>query len=236
MWTGRYTTSGSSPSLEVPVRRAGWSTFGHAETSGSAYRLFNKRFRAFPLRAPSLLDTMIGALMLIAAATQATGLLLGSGRLCHNLPAAAQQRSRSRRPMAAMEKLTITLVGCSSGVGVGLDASNVVDMLKPDSPAAAELKLGDKVLLWNGIEMVDFTGERRLLKDVVVPADAHTLVIERQQSAAAAGAQAQRAAKSAAAAADPKESSWQTSVPLTTSDSWKSDDAWEPESWGGDTP
>ena len=53
---------------------------------------------------------------------------------------------------------------------------------------------------------------------------------------AAAGAQAQRAAKSAAAAADPKESSWQTSVPLTTSDSWKSDDAWEPESWGGDTP
>ena len=174
--------------------------------------------------------------MLIAAATQATGLLLGSGRLCHNLPAAAQQRSRSRRPMAAMEKLTITLVGCSSGVGVGLDASNVVDMLKPGSPAEAELKLGDKVLLWNGIEMVDFTGERRLLKDVVVPADAHTIVIERQQSAAAAGAQAQRAAKSAAAAADPKESSWQTSVPLTTSDSWKSDDAWEPESWGGDTP
>ena len=189
-------------------------------------------FRAFPSVLRRMRGTMIGALMLIAAATQATGLLLGSGRLCHNLPAAAQQRSRSRRPMAAMEKLTITLVGCSSGVGVGLDASNVVDMLKPDSPAAAELKLGDKVLLWNGIEMVDFTGERRLLKDVVVPADAHTLVIERQQSAAAAGAQAQRAAKSAAAAADPKESSWQTSVPLTTSDSWKSDDAWEPESWG----
>lgn len=172
--------------------------------------------------------------LLIAAATQATGLLLGSGRLC----------PRSRRPMVrpcvqvsmSMEKLTITLVGCSSGVGVGLDDKNVVDMLKPDSPAESELKLGDKVLLWNGIEMVDFTGERRLLKDVVVPADAHTLVIERQQSAAAAGAQAQRAAESAATAANPKESSWQTSVPLQTSETWKSDDAWEPDSWGGDTP
>ena len=172
-------------------------------------------------------------LLLIAAATQATGLLLGSGTL-----STPPQRSWSRRPLVAMqmEKLTVTLVGCSSGVGVGLDDKNCVDMLRPDSPAESELKLGDKVLLWNGIEMVDFTGERRLLKDVVVPADAHTLVIERQQSAAAAGAQAQRAAESAATAADPKESSWQTSVPLTTSDSWKSDDAWEPESWGGDTP
>ena len=78
-----------------------------------------------------------------------------------------------------MEKLTVTLVGCSSGVGVGLDDKNCVDMLRPDSPAESELKLGDRVLLWNGIEMIDFTGERRLLKDVVVSADAHTLVIER---------------------------------------------------------
>ena len=168
------------------------------------------------------------ALLLIAAATRATGLLLGSGTL-----SPPPQRPRSRRPMAAMqmEKLTITLVGCSSGVGVGLDDKNCVDMLRPDSPAESELKLGDRVLLWNGVEMIDFTGERRLLKDVVVSADAHTLVIERQQSAAAAGTQAQRAAPPESAAAEPEGGSWKAQ----TSETWKSNDAWAPESWGGDT-
>ena len=167
-------------------------------------------------------------LLLIAAATQATGLLLGSGTL-----STSPQQSWSRRPLVAMqmEKLTVTLVGCSSGVGVGLDDKNCVDMLRPDSPAESELKLGDRVLLWNGIEMIDFTGERRLLKDVVVSADAHTLVIERQQSAAVAGTQAQRAAPpESAARAEPEGGSWKAQ----TSESWKSNDAWEPESWGGD--
>ena len=170
------------------------------------------------------------SLLLLAAAARATGLLLSSGTL-----SPPPQRSRSPQPMAAiqMEKLTIMLVGCSSGVGVGLDDKNCVDMLTPDKPAESELKLGDRVLLWNGIEMIDFTGERRLLKDVVVSADTHTLVIERQQPAAAAGTQAQGAAQSEPAAAEPEGGNWKAQ----TSETWKSSDAWAPEtSWGGDTP
>ena len=63
-----------------------------------------------------------------------------------------------------------------------LDGDNCVDMLKPGMPASKVLQMGDRVLLWNGIEMVDSFGARRLLKDVVVRAEAHTLVIEREQS------------------------------------------------------
>ena len=94
-----------------------------------------------------------------------------------------QQQDEQQRPAADAEgKLTVTLAGCVNGVGVGLDENNCVDMLTPGKPAEAVMKMGDRVLLWNGIEMVDSSGARRLLKDVVVRAEAHTLVIERKQS------------------------------------------------------
>ena len=156
--------------------------------------------------------------LLVTLATQAAGLLIGRPPL----------RPLSRRPVwMQLEKLTVKLVGCSSGVGVGLDGNNCVDMVRPDSPAeSSELELGDRVLLWNGIEMVDFTGERRLLKDVVVPADSHTLVIERQLAAAAKPAQGAVRQESTA---EKDGGSWKTQ------ETWKSNDAWSPESWGGDT-
>ena len=82
------------------------------------------------------------------------------------------------------QTLTITLTGCSDGIGVGLDDNNCVDLLRPGLPAANALQLGDKVIQWNGNKMVDEAGERRMLKDVVVPADSHELLVERQPSLA----------------------------------------------------
>ena len=81
-------------------------------------------------------------------------------------------------PYQQMEKFTVTLTGCTDGVGVGLDAANRVDMLVPDKPAVGVLQMGDRIVAWNGIEMFD-GANRRLLKDVVVPAETHELVIER---------------------------------------------------------
>ena len=129
--------------------------------------------------------------------------------------------------MAATMTLTVTLVGCTNGVGVGLDPSNLVDMLREGSPAAAsELQRGDKVLQWNGIAMVDpDSGQQRKLKDVVVPSDVHTLVVERAQSAAkstAAPPQASKAAQTSEwkSTTDYKSHSWQAT------DSWTSDPKW----------
>ena len=83
--------------------------------------------------------------------------------------------------MVAAETLTVELTGCSGGVGVGLDATNCVDLLRPGSPAeASSLRIGDRVISWNGQPMVDpATGKQRLLKDVVVAADTHTLTVKR---------------------------------------------------------
>ena len=70
----------------------------------------------------------------------------------------------------------------SGGIGVGLDADNCVDLLRPGLPAEKAFKMGDKVLTWNGEALVEAKEGRmiqRKLKDVVVPVDEHTVVIER---------------------------------------------------------
>ena len=90
----------------------------------------------------------------------------------------------SAKDSGGAQTLTITLNGCSDGIGVGLDDKNCVDLLRPGLPAAKALQLGDKVIQWNGNKMVDEAGERRMLKDVVVPADSHELLVERQPSLA----------------------------------------------------
>ena len=68
-------------------------------------------------------------------------------------------------------------------MGVGLDGDNVVDLLKPGMPAEkGNLKMGDRVTHWNGITMTYINNgvvEQRLLKDVVKPAETHTVVVER---------------------------------------------------------
>jgi len=90
----------------------------------------------------------------------------------------------SAKESGGAQTLTITLTGCSDGIGVGLDDKNCVDLLRPGLPAAKALQLGDKVIQWNGNKMVDEAGERRMLKDVVVPADSHELLVERPPSLA----------------------------------------------------
>ena len=83
--------------------------------------------------------------------------------------------------------LTLTLTGCKSGIGVGLDKENKVDMLKPEMPAAKAMVMGDKVVSWNGEEMTRVVGGRiqqRMLKDVVKPGlDTHTVIVERVKKA-----------------------------------------------------
>lgn len=122
-------------------------------------------------------------LALLLAAPQASGWLLAPPPLLRR-----RQGERAARPSVMLAKdvrtLTLTLKGCSNGVGVGLDKDNCVDMLKPGMPASKELQMGDKVVSWNGVMMVEEKEGRmqpRKLKDVVTPADSHTLVIEREQ-------------------------------------------------------
>tara|TARA_B110001452_G_scaffold248925_1_gene236054 strand:+ start:108 stop:896 length:789 start_codon:yes stop_codon:yes gene_type:complete len=95
-------------------------------------------------------------------------------------PAAAAGRPRTALTASAAETeaLTLTLTGCGSGIGVGLDGDNCVDMLKPGMPAAKVLQMGDRVVSWNGIAMME-DGNQRMLKDVVTPAESHELVVER---------------------------------------------------------
>ena len=175
---------------------------------------------------------MTTALLLLATAT-APAAMLRVG-VASRLPAPLA-RSAARMQM---EKLTVTLVGCSNGVGVGLDETNRIDMLKPDSPAEAELMMGDRVLQWNGIEMTDFTGERRLLKDVVVPADSHTLVVERRLDKLAAAAAAAVAASDSGttAAAAAKEGDWKTQETWTNKEAkWKAQESWGEADGGSST-
>ena len=95
-------------------------------------------------------------------------------------PAAAAGRPRIALAASAAETeaLKLTLTGCDGGIGVGLDTKNSVDLLKPGMPAAKVLQIGDRVISWNGIAMME-DGNQRLLKDVVTPADSHELVVER---------------------------------------------------------
>ena len=119
------------------------------------------------------------SLLVLVALVPAPGLLLAQQKLlAHSRLACVMSVKESGRGDA--QTLTITLTGCGDGIGLGLDTDNRVDLLRPGLPAAKALQLGDKVMQWNGNEMVDAsTGERRLLKDVVVRADSHELVVER---------------------------------------------------------
>ena len=105
----------------------------------------------------------------------------GEGFLTSQRPALLLRPTHRRTFAPCMEEQTVsvTLTGCSDGVGVGLDTQNRVDMLTPGKPGAASLQMGDKIITWNGIQLIDETGQRRLLKDVVTPADSHELVVER---------------------------------------------------------
>ena len=85
----------------------------------------------------------------------------------------------SRQPT---EVLTFRLTGCGSGVGVGLDKTNAVDMLVPGKPASQHLQMGDRVVEFDGQAMVEQRAGRvvqRMLKDVVKNAETHVVKVER---------------------------------------------------------
>ena len=127
----------------------------------------------------------VSLLLLGLLTTPARGLLLG-GAGC-GVPRIYTRASAPCMQAAPPEEVTVTLTGCGSGIGIGLDSSNCVDLLKPGSPAAnSELQIGDHVVQWNGNslfdELPDGSREQRKLKDVVVPAESHTLVVERARA------------------------------------------------------
>ena len=113
--------------------------------------------------------------------TLALTMIAGEGFLGANRPALLPRLTHRRTFVPCMEEQTVSvsLTGCSDGIGVGLDTQNRVDMLTPDKPGAASLQLGDKIITWNGVQLMDETGQRRLLKDVVTLADSHELQVER---------------------------------------------------------
>ena len=145
-----------------------------------------------------------------------------SPRLLCERPAQLPRHPLRMQAAAASEMLTITLVDCESGVGIGLDPTNCVDMLRDGSPAAnSDLCMGDRVLQWNGIAMIDAdSGAQRKLKDVVTPSDMHTLIIERPRTAKPKP--------------EPKKEAMAEAVWAPQTE-WK-DSAWEAEAtWEGDS-
>jgi len=92
----------------------------------------------------------------------------------------SKKAPKPTKASSSTKTITVRLTGCSNGVGMSLDESNIVDMLRPRMPAIEQIKLGDKVISWNTRELVDAAGAQIKLKDVVnTKLDSHTLVIER---------------------------------------------------------
>ena len=184
---------------------------------------------------------LVQCLALLALAPPSSALRLQALALANSRPQGCCRRQLPRMSgfVAPRSELTpqtprgpqtvsVTLTGCTDGVGVGLNEDNVVDMLTPGKPAAAVLQLGDKVVSWNGQLMFDeAAGERRMLKDVVVAAESHELVIERKRALMTEVTAAPPARETPAAAATPSskwsseeggDAYWGKSNPITDDD------------------
>ena len=76
---------------------------------------------------------------------------------------------------------TVYLSGCGRGIGIGLNARNVVTELTPDGPAAlsGQLRLGDRVVGADGSALETPEGSRALA-EVIRPADLHIFEVVRQ--------------------------------------------------------
>lgn len=88
------------------------------------------------------------------------------------------ERKGSTKPRHSVAATTVTvkLDGCGPlGIGLGLDASNTITMVKPGTPAeAACLALGDRILSVDGTAL-----NGRAMADVMQAADSHVLQLER---------------------------------------------------------
>ena len=90
-------------------------------------------------------------------------------------PRAHHTTTRYRTPRMMAQRLTVRLLGCSLGVGVRLAEDGRVDMLREGSPAAAAggLRIGDRVLKWNGVDVLTADGKARKLGEVVETQETH---------------------------------------------------------------
>jgi hypothetical protein len=96
----------------------------------------------------------------------------------------SRARSVHMQAQPATNSMTVTLTGCSNGIGVGLDPQNRVDLLRPGTPAEKQLKIGDIVTHWNGMELFRMENGRKVQVKLIEVApdplqDSYTLSIER---------------------------------------------------------
>ena len=81
------------------------------------------------------------------------------------------------------ERLTLSLRDCrAKGIGIGLDPQNVIDMLVPGKSASVSLQMGDEIISWNEIPLLDpATGEQIKIAAVVDGTlDEHAVVVNRR--------------------------------------------------------
>ena len=90
-----------------------------------------------------------------------------------------------------MQAYEITVDGCASGLGLGLDAVNRVTVLRPGGPADAcgLIAVGDRIVSVDGEPLGGLQ-----LQAVMRPADRHVFGIEAGDGSAAAAAAAAAAA------------------------------------------
>jgi len=80
------------------------------------------------------------------------------------------------------KKLTIKIKGCETGLGLGLDPSNIVTLLEPDRPASDKSKFQSKAQLRLCDVVLNIDGKAlngRQLKDVIKLKNVHTFEVER---------------------------------------------------------
>ena len=96
----------------------------------------------------------------------------------------SRTRSVCMEAQPSPNSMTVTITGCSNGIGVGLDPQNRVDLLRPGMPAEKHLKIGDVITHWNGIELFRMQDGRKVQVKLIEVApdplqDSYTLSIER---------------------------------------------------------
>ena len=124
----------------------------------------------------------------------------------------------------------------SNGIGVGLDTSNRVDMLREGGAAAlSDLQMGDKILSWNGMSLLDEVGQQVKLADVVdTTLDRHTVILERAPKMKKSKTDGSSSTPSGKSQAWEMQSEWASegsSKWSTESKSWSSDSG-SSTSWG----
>ena len=124
----------------------------------------------------------LGYLLLLAAPALAL-------RSCVLAPQRIAAVSRAAAFMQAEEtdEITLKLTDClANGIGIGLDTKNCIDMIKPGGAGSKKFVMGDEVVLWNGQELYEVAGGRKVqrkLVDVVEQQDVHTVVVKRVRKA-----------------------------------------------------